>query len=191
MNNNIYLEPLFTKGLTNTFTEIYETVEEFVTDYETIGIETTISEANARTLYYLLVGKYGNSRIANMDMNQFRYKLFSIVFMYGPAWEKRLSIQKEIRSLTKDQLRKGNVTINNIAYNPDAAPTTASLDALPMISQQNASNQKRGDLEALASQYNQIITDVTEEFLGEFKKLFRTHVGITQLLYKNFLEDEE
>lgn len=189
--NNMYLDPLFTQGLTHTFSEIYENVDEFITDYKEIGIQQMISDTSVRNLYFLLYGKYANNFIANMDINQFKYKLFSIIFMYGPSWEKRLGLQKQIRDLTQEELMRGNTVINNIALNPDSAPTTASLDALPMISQQNASNQKRGSLEALAVQYNHIVTDVTEEFLAEFKKLFRKHVGLTQLLYKNYVEDDE
>ena len=62
---------------TKLFTNIYQNVNDFLSDYNGIGIPATINTQNATTLYYLLYGKYGNSPIANMDENQFKYKLFS------------------------------------------------------------------------------------------------------------------
>ena len=50
--------------------------------------------------YEDIKAKYGNNPIANKDINQFKYKLFSTVFMYGPTWAKRLDIQKILRFFT-------------------------------------------------------------------------------------------
>ena len=83
----------FPKFDTKLFTEIWEDSDSFLADYQDIGIPTTISTTNATTLYYLLYAKYGNSPIANFDENQFKYKIFTIIFQYGPTWEKRLDIQ--------------------------------------------------------------------------------------------------
>ena len=89
---------------TKLFTEIYESASDFVTDYQTVGIPTTISIANATTLYYLIYARYGNNPIANYDITQFKYKLFSIIFQYGPTWEKRLSVQTTLRGLQLSDL---------------------------------------------------------------------------------------
>ena len=62
---------------TKKFTDIYETLNDFIYDYNNIGIPKIISVESASTLYYLLYGKFGNSPIANFDENQFKYKLFS------------------------------------------------------------------------------------------------------------------
>lgn len=70
---------------TKLFTEIWDTAAEFVSDYQTVGIPTTISTQNATTLYYLLYARYGNTPIANYDETQWKYKMFSIVFQYGPT----------------------------------------------------------------------------------------------------------
>lgn len=149
---------------TKLFTDIYEKVEDFVADYQHVGIPTTISVNNATTLYYLLYSKYGNTPIANFDENQFKYKLFSVVFMYGPAWEKKLDIQATLRGLTEDQIKTGmaraisntgtigntgsntynNLTsadsgsdVHNHAYNPATDPTTQTTTELNYINEQH------------------------------------------------------
>ena len=85
---------------TKLMTEIWEDAEDFVYDYKHVGIPTTISDANATTLFYLLYARYGNNPIANYDENQFKYKMFSVIFQYGPTWEKRLSIQETLRGMS-------------------------------------------------------------------------------------------
>ena len=84
---------------TKLMTDVWSKATDFVTDYQNIGIPTTISVQNATTLYYLLYARYGNTPIANYDEEQWKYKIFSIVFQYGPTWEKRLDIQTTLRGL--------------------------------------------------------------------------------------------
>lgn len=96
---------------TKLFTNIYQNVNDFLSDYNGIGIPATINTQNATTLYYLLYGKYGNSPIANMDENQFKYKLFSIIWQYGPTWEKRLDIQSILRNFTEADLKAGAIRL--------------------------------------------------------------------------------
>lgn len=89
---------------TKLFTDIFDDAGSFVYYYKNIGIPTTISDANARTLYYLLYARYGNNPIANYDEEQFKYKIFSVVFQYGPTWEKRLSVQETLRNMSLSDL---------------------------------------------------------------------------------------
>lgn len=84
---------------TKLMTEVWSQASEFLTDYQNAGIPTTISVQNATTLYYLLYARYGNTPIANYDENQWKYKMFSIIFQYGPTWEKRLDVQNTLRGL--------------------------------------------------------------------------------------------
>ena len=88
---------------TKKFTDFYSNVDAFLQDYKSNGLPTTISDANAKTLFFLLYAKYGNSSISNLDENQFKYRLFSIIFQYGPTWEKRLSIQDRLRNLEEKE----------------------------------------------------------------------------------------
>lgn len=161
---------------TRTFTDIFPSTDDFVNDYNECELEKTISEKSIRNLYNLLYARYGNSHIASFDENTFRYKLWSIVFMYGPTWEKRLEMQKQIRELTEEELMSKGHNINNIALNPNTGPQNDAMTPLDYISQQTFNGSKRGKLDALITQYNQLATDVTESFITEFKKLFLTVV---------------
>ena len=90
---------MFPQYDTKLMTDVWGQASDFLTDYQNAGIPTTISNQNATTLYYLLYAKYGNTPIANYDENQWKYKMFSIIFQYGPTWEKRLDIQTTLRGL--------------------------------------------------------------------------------------------
>lgn len=159
------------------FTDVWNNAEAFVAEYKENGITVTINDTSINLLYYLLYARYGNSTIASSDVNQFKYKLFSIIFMYGPTWEKRLEVQKGIRELTLEEVQKGGKAIYNTALNPNQAPTTASLEELKFINQQNTSNFVKSKVDAYAIIIGLLETDVTEEFIGQFKKLFLTVVS--------------
>lgn len=127
-------------------------------------------------LYYLLYGRYGNSTIASSDTKQFEYKLFTVVFMYGPAWLKRLELQKNIQGLSLDDLAITDKSVANAAYNNATALPTADAE-LAQINNQSVQYYKRGALEAYAAQWDMLETDVTEEFLQKFAKLFLQFVA--------------
>lgn len=175
---------------TKLFTDIYETVNDFCYDYQHVGIPTTISVNNAMTLYYLLYSKYGNSPIANFDENQFKYKLFSVIFMYGPAWEKRLDIQNELKALKADDLLQGAKVINNHALNPETDPSTATLTEIPYINEQNTTNYTKSKMDAYGQLWSLISSDVTAEFLNKFNICFKKFVKpANPLIYVT--DDEE
>lgn len=155
-----------------TFTDVWQTAESFVSDYKNNGIETTISDKTATTLYYLLYSRYGNSVLASSDTNRFKYDVWATIFSYGPTWEKRLEIQGKLRNLTDDELFTGATQIYNHAYNPGTAPSTSTLDELTAINEQNTSKNKKGKMDAYAMLIALLETDVTESFLDKFKKLF-------------------
>ena len=64
---------------TRTFSEIYDSVNVFLEDYNNNGIPVKVSEENVTTLFYLLYSKFGNSHIASSDENRFKYALFSTI----------------------------------------------------------------------------------------------------------------
>ena len=169
-----------------TFTDIYNNAEDFVNDYKTSGlyieytdpnnnsnkISIKISDDSAKTLYYLLYARYGNSSIRNWDETQFKYKLFSTIFMYGPSWEKRLEVQAKLRDLGDSELTLGAKQIFNHSYNPSTPPSTDTLDELTTINEQNVTKNKRSKLDAYNLLLSLLETDVTNEFLNKFKPLF-------------------
>lgn len=174
------------------FTDVWEEVNDFAYDYQHIGIPTTISVANAIVLYYLLYARYGNNPIANYDEEQWKYKIFSVIWQYGPSWEKRLDIQAKLRALSEDDLIKGSKAIYNHAYNPNQAPSTSSLEEVEYINDQNTTNYKKSKMEAYAQLWDLIDTDVTAEFLGRFQKCFKQFVAPERpLLYVTPIDEED
>lgn len=158
---------------TKLFTDFYETVDQFIEDYNNNGIPAIITEDNAKTLYYLVYAKYGNNPVANYDENQFKYKLFALIFQYGPTWEKRLDIQSKLRGLTEEEIKQGARTISKTALNPDQEPTDEDL---AYVNQQNLNKSTKSILGAYTELWNMLALDVTKSFLDKFRPLFKTVV---------------
>lgn len=171
------------------FTDVYNNVNDFVNDYNNIGVPVTISETDIKTLFYLLYGKYGNSTISSSDLNRFKYRLFSLIFQYGPTWSKKLELQKNIRELTDEQLTTGGTAIYNTAQNPSTDPSTTTTDELPFINNQNVTKYKKTDLEGYTMQWDMLANDITESFLNKFQKLFIQFVQPEEPLYYIIKED--
>lgn len=171
---NYYDDSLFKNYLTRSFADIFPSAEDFKEAYNSVGIPKTISETSLKTLYYLLYSKYGNSHIANSDENQFKYKVFSTIFMYGPTWEKRLEIQDALRqmSLTEGDLFEGAIQIYNHSYDPGTAPSTVDTGILETVNDQNVSKYSRSKLDAYQFLYDLLKVDVSKSFLDRFKDLF-------------------
>ena len=177
---------------TKLFSEIYEEVNDFIYDYNNIGIPKIISVQSAQTLYYLLYARFANNPIANYDEEQWKYKIFSIIWQYGPAWEKRLDIQTKLRAISDDDLLKGSKAIYNHANNPNQAPSTSTLEEVEYINDQSTTNYKKSKMDAYAQLCDLISTDVTAEFLGKFTKCFKQFVYPERpLLYVTEIDDEE
>lgn len=157
---------------TRKFTDIYGNADIFIADYKNNGLPALLQDDTINTLYYLLYARYGNSHIANSDETQFKYKLFSTIFMYGPTWEKRLDIQKKLRELTESDLIAGSRQIINHSYNPSTEPSTDDLEELPTINEQNTSGWKKNKPDAYMSLWEALATDVTASFISQFKQLF-------------------
>lgn len=153
---------------------------------------------NIKLIYFLLCSRYANSVIASSDENQFKYKLFSLIFQYGPTWQKELDIQKQVRNLTAEELQLGVTNILNSAANPAVEPSTQALEELPYIDRQNVSKTKRSVADGYALLLSLLKTDVTESFLQKFEKLFLTIVEPEKALWyvtyptdSTYTEEEE
>lgn len=115
---------------TKLMTQVWDSAAKFVHDYKNVGIPTTITDQNATTLYYLLYARYGNTPIANFDENQFKYKIFSVIFQYGPTWEKRLEVQGLLRQMSLEDMTIEAVTATSstaMASTTASGSTTANL----------------------------------------------------------------
>lgn len=156
-----------------TFEEIWESAAAFVTAYHSQSLPQELKDETITTLYYLLYGRYGSDCISGTNVYQWKYRFWGMVFQYGPAWEKRLQVQKRVRELSEEDLRDGDLSLNNLAYNPGTAPETISTEILKGIAQQNAGIKKRSILGGYSMLESLLATDVSEEFLEHFKDLFK------------------
>lgn len=178
---------------TRTFSEIYGDSTVFKNSFKNSGIPLEITDTSLTTLYYLLYAKYGNSHIASFDENQFKYKLQSIVFMYGPTWEKRLEIQKKLRNLSEADIVKGSQAIYNSATAPgtELAGLVDGEGKLDYIDGQNTTAYRKSKLEGYAILYELIKTDVSREFINKFRELFLKIVEpYSPLWYSTEIGDE-
>lgn len=146
------------------------------------------SNATLNTLYYLLFAAYGSTPIKSDYPKQWKDKIFSTIFMYGPAWAKRLDIQDAVRGMSDDEIAKGSASIYNNAANPDGAPSTETWDTLQGINNQNVTLHKRGKLEGYAMVDSLLKTDVTKEFIDRFKKFFIQVVAPGRPLWYDWTE---
>lgn len=136
-----------------------------------------------KTIYLLLLDRYGNSPIANSDINQFAIKLFSTIYQYGPTWQVRKQIQYKLRNLKDSEIREGSKAIHNHAYNPDSEPTTSSLEELDYINDQNTSNYKKSKIEGYFAQIDLLEDGHDREFMNKFQKLFLQIARPTREIY--------
>ena len=167
---------------TKTFSEVWGDYESFKEDYSNLialvsGGVQPLTEANARATFYLLYSRYGNNPIVNFDITQFKVNVMAVIATYGPAWEKRKSIQKSIRDLSEADLLQGAKQIYIHANNPATEPATGDLEELNFINDQSTSNSKKSKMEAYSILSSIIKVDSTDEYLNRFKDCFSRFVG--------------
>jgi hypothetical protein len=164
------------------FCEIYPAVNDFLADFERMSSDTTrsilgipvkLTDADLMTTYYLIFSRFGNTAInTNFDLARWKMNLQTIIYSYGPEYFKKMEIQDNIRNLTLSDLQTGAKTIMNTAMNPEVEPSTASLEELNYINQQNTSNSKLSQVDAYGLQWDMMHSRLTEEFIAKFKPLF-------------------
>ena len=174
---------------TKLFTEIWEDDKSFKKDLAASPFAGAITVDNQTKLFYLLYAKYGNSPIANRDITQFKYKVFSIIYQYGPTWEKKVSIQDSIRGLTEADLLSGSKAIYNNALNPGTAPGTDTTEELAYINSQNTTNYKRSKMEAYNMQWELLDDSLTARFINRFSVCFKQFVAPERPLI--FVDEDE
>lgn len=157
-----------------------------------------IKEGNAIPVYpdgkgvfWLLYARYGNSHIASSDENRFLAQLHSIMYEYGPTWERKRKLQQELLRLSLQNAREGNRLISNRAENPSSQPSTVDTDELNFVNSQNVNKNMRSPLEA-ATLLSAVLDDsITKEFVDKFKPLFLTIVEPeVPLWYETYPEEE-
>lgn len=187
-------QSLFGNYENRTFSQIFESAEDFTKEYQASGIyedaDNRIEKINV--LFYLLYSYYGNSVIASYDENRFKYNLFSIIYQYGPSWEAKLKAQKRIRDLLdSEELFTGTVSINNHSLNPSTPPSMDAFEPLATVNNQSAQKWKKSKLEGYAGLMAVLRNDVSAEFLERFRKLFLVIVQPNTPLWYNTTPEEQ
>ena len=162
---------------TLTFVDVWGKLDDFLNDYQAQALPTIITTTSATTLYYLLYARYGNSPIVNQDKEQWKYKVWSLIFRYGGTWEKKVDIQDKIRTLNLDDIKEGAMAIYNRALNPESAPTTNTTKELTYVNEQNVQKHIKNDSQAYSEWMALLEEDVTGYFLDRFKPLFKSFVA--------------
>ena len=176
MYNNSY----YGNYRTDTFQEVWQSAAEFIKDYkeseinssaESIG-QDTFTDAQLTMIYCLLYSRYANSSHASSDIHQFKCGVFSTIFMYAPTWLKRLEIQKNLRDLTQNEkeLREGAIQWSDLAENPGTVVPAGDL--IDGLKSQNVGHTKKSKLQAYAALAEVLKTDVSNDFLSKFQRLF-------------------
>lgn len=175
---------------TRTFSEIFPSLEKFREDLNETPFKTVLQTKGDEpafpldVAYGLLFARYGNSHSTFASEDIFRYNIFATIFMYGPAWSKRLQLQQKVRQITEEETVIGQTEISNHAQNPNTVPTTQTLEELNYINAQNVRKHRRNKLEAYASVMALLESDVSEEFITKFRKFFIQIIAPdTPLLY--------
>lgn len=183
---------------TRTFAEIFSeddqgaSFEYFTQVLNETPFKDKLEEVDLELAFYLLYARYGNSHIAYSDENQFVFALFSTMFQYGPSWAKELDIQTKLRKITDNELVIGSRAVYNHSFNPSTTPSTDVLEPLPTINDQNTTNYVRSKMEAYGELMMLLKTDVSEVFIGRFKKLFITITAPDYpLLYETTITEVE
>ena len=160
------------------FRDVWEYGEDFILDFKASVFNkmNSFTDDSLELVFGLLFAKYANNPIANEDVEQFKAKMFSVLFSYGPTWLKRLEIQDKLRNLSEEDIIKGGKAIYNNALNPDGSPATQSLEELPRINSQSTTNYKKSRLEAYAMLEELLNTDITTQFIKKFQVCFKQFV---------------
>ena len=156
--------------------QVWKTPNELKQALKNSYAKDCLSDENAEVLSNLLFAKYANSRISNSSVEQFKLKMWSVVFRYGPSWEAKLKIQDQVRSINDEDLEKGDTIISS-SYDPNGQFGCSENEIYgDNLRSQSASVSKLSKLKALSQKWTMIESDVTTAFINAFKECFTTVV---------------
>ena len=159
---------------TRSFADIFPDVDTFKDTFRECGLNVaSLTDVNLEILYYQLYAQFGNSHISSSDENQFKYRVFMIIYNKGLIWQKSLEIQRTLQNLSEDQIMLSSKYLSSHAFNPGEGGTkvTDGEALLDYINDQSSSKQT-GPYIASMITYMQSLVDVSSAFIAEFKKLF-------------------
>lgn len=156
-----------------TFLDVFPTSYSFFENWSLGGLtEMAALPVDAvEVIYNLLTARYGNSHITGADTDLWKKRINATIFQYAPTWYKNLEIQKKLRELQEDDILSGSQQIANHAYNPSTQPQE---EVISEINEQNTIKYNKSKLDGYALLASLLDSDVTEEFILRFRKLFIT-----------------
>lgn len=156
------------------FSDFYPDANTFIGDYKSSPLYINeITDDSLLKLYYLLYAEYGNSIIANRDENQFKYRLFSLIYEQAPIWQKYISIQTRLRSLTEKQILESSQSIANFAQSPaEYMEHNEDGDILLDYINTQSTSKNYSPLVTSLSNYLSTLSDYTQTFIEMFRSLF-------------------
>ena len=186
------------------FSDVWDDSEDFKADYKASALydyepavgttpeklHNSLSDSKIDTLFALLYAYYGSSPIANRNVEQWKYKVYTVIFQYGPIWQKELDIQDKLRGLSEADILQGAKAIYNHARNDGTAPGTGTIEELEYLDDQSTSINKKSKMVGYAELLSVIRSNVTNNFLLKFRKLF-TVVVTPQYGFRIFSEEDE
>lgn len=183
-------------GYRRTFKEIFEDSDIFINGFKTTpfydtSIALTLNDTTLELIFVLLYNRYGNSEIINNSENQFKSKMYGIIWAYAPVWKQKLNIQEKLRTLGLDstsEIYKGSKAIYNHASNPETSPSTVDTEELEYVNDQNVTKYKKSVLEGLAMYAESLNDRFTDDFINKFRKLFNMFVKPS--LHPTFVTEE-
>lgn len=198
------MDSLYGRFRQNTFSEVFPDAETFTsefnsnalfgsTSYDPNFITNTAATAgkrfNANLIYFLLYSNYANSVIASSDLNRFKYRMWSLIYQYGPTWAKEMDIQDKLRSLSEDEILTGTKTVSNNAMNPATDPVETD-GVLSYINNQNTNKFTKSKIDGYQSLWSAIVSDPTQSFINKFKDLFLAIIMPEKPLLYEEVDDE-
>jgi len=180
-----YLAPEYSHA---TFDFLFPDADTFLAEMRATQIitYTEITDTFLKRLFYLLYAKHGTDPIVSSNYEQWKFKLATIIEAYSPSFLKREDVQKQLRALSEADLREGYRNIFNHAMNPSTSPSTENTDELPYVNDQNVNKGRKGKADAYGYLWELLRTDVLEEYLKKFDKLFSRIVSTTnRVVYYN------
>lgn len=173
---------------TRKFSDIFGNANVFLQTYKENPLyQSVISDERVIQIYYYLYGAYGNSSIASYDEHQFKYKLWTIISTKGLVWSRRQDITEAMAQLSDEDIKKRSVQWTNFSQDPGRlSDGKISEDIfLDYIQNQNVTQGKKADAEAYADYIQLLGVGIgnTQDFINQFKKLFKVVVDYEAPLY--------